>query len=145
MMTSTSKFTTAMRKFLGATALQLFIETEPTPASRPRVTRWGTFYGKKYEAFRREVKTLLVDHDGQQITGPVHAFIAIVCSPPKTTKRQFPRGDVDNFAKGPLDSMTTQGKFWKDDDQITALAVVKRFAEPNEVSGIHIMYKEVTE
>ena len=24
----------------------------PTPASRPRVTRWSTYYGKKYTKFR---------------------------------------------------------------------------------------------
>lgn len=141
-LTSQSKFVKGVKKLIGAGALTLFIQVDPVPASRPRVSKWGTYYGKTYERFRTQVKELLRDHKGDPITGPIEALVEIVSPKPKTTNRDYPRGDVDNFAKGPLDSMTNAGSFWEDDDQITALAVVKRYAEPDEPVGMHITYKE---
>ena len=73
---------------------------------------------------------------------PIECLIEVVAKRPKTSKRDYPRGDVDNFAKGPLDSMTSNGFFWNDDDQIIALAVTKRYAEPDEPVGINITYVE---
>lgn len=118
----------------------IFLDVEPTPASRPRVSKWGTFYGKNYERFRREVRDFLIDYEGLSTDTPLVVLMEIIVTPPKTTKRDYPRGDVDNFAKGPLDSMTHSEKFWKDDDQILSLFVTKRFAEEGEAAGIHIYY-----
>lgn len=144
MKTSTfeSDFASHVRKLLGSSALTVFLAVEPTPASRPRVSKWGTYYGKNYEKFRRDVRDLLIDHKGEKITGPIHMVIEFVVTPPKTTKRDFPRGDVDNYAKGPLDSLTSNGNFWEDDDQIVGLAVTKRFARSDEPPGIHITYTQ---
>ncbi len=44
---------------------------------------------------------------------------------PKTGKLLTPRGDVDNFAKGPLDIGT--GRLWVDDDQIIDLRATKDY------------------
>jgi Holliday junction resolvase RusA-like endonuclease len=139
--TSKSDFASHVRKFLGASAITVFLAVEPTPASRPRVSKWGTYYGKNYEKFRRDVREVLADAGSNtKISGPIYAVLEFVVTPPKTTKRDFPRGDVDNFAKGPLDSLTSNGNFWDDDDQIIGLAVTKRFALPDETPGIHITY-----
>lgn len=142
--TSQSEFAELVRKYLkdgGATCL--FIDVEPVPASRPRVSRWGTYYGKTYENFRVKVKEALrLIRDVQHMSGPIECLIEIVSKRPKTSKRTTPRGDVDNFAKGPLDSMTNNGSFWDDDDQIIALAVTKRYAEQDEPVGIYLTYRE---
>ena len=142
---SQSNLTKKIKSLLGAGAITLFLSVDPVPASRPRVTRWGTYYGKTYERFRREVKDILnnIVEKNTQTDTPIFAIIEVVKQPPKTVSRQFPRGDVDNYAKGPLDSMTTDGNFWKDDDQIIALYVTKRYALPEEKEGIQITYKPI--
>lgn len=137
-----SELVTHVRKLLGAAALTVTLNIEPVPASRPRVSRWGTYYGKNYEKFRRDVRDILTDHNGQPLSGPINTIVELVVSPPKTTVRSFPRGDVDNYAKGVLDCMTSAGKFWGDDDQIVSLFVAKRFAQPGEQPAIHIHYAE---
>ena len=147
MTTSTSQFSFAeqVRNYLmerGATVI--FLEVEPVPASRPRVSRWGTYYGKTYENFRVKCREALRQFQDtvKHMEEPSECLIEVVAKRPKTSKRDYPRGDVDNFAKGPLDSMTSNGFFWNDDDQITALAVIKRYAEPDEPVGINITYVE---
>ena len=49
---------------------------------------------------------------------------------PKTTEREWPKADIDNFAKAVLDTMN--GKIWKDDSQITSLYVAKQWAGKGE-------------
>ncbi len=146
MRTSTSKsdFTSHVLKYFGKDYREIFLKVEPTPASRPRVSRWGTYYGKNYEKFRREVRDFLLDEykaEGGKLEGPLTVFLEFIVTPPKTTKRDYPRGDVDNYAKGPLDSLTSHTDEWQDDDQIIHLAVTKRYCEEGEQPGIHIYYK----
>lgn len=136
-----SDFTSHVLKFLGKDYQEIFLPVEPTPASRPRVSKWGVFYGKNYERFRREVREVIHDMDiSGKIDGPLVVLMEFVVTPPKTTKRDYPRGDVDNYAKGPLDSITSHAELWTDDDQIVSMSVHKRFAEAGETSGIHIYY-----
>lgn len=91
---------------------------EPVPASRPRVSKWGTYYGKRYTAFRKEAKAAFDAGDfGEPLSGPLSVHLEFYCKRPKTTKRTTPRGDIDNFMKGILDS--ANGVLWEDDDQIT--------------------------
>lgn len=131
-----------IKKYLGTALKTVYLNTTPVPASRPRVSKWGTYYGKNYEKFRREVRDILAQHTGAPVVGPLVALIEIIVEPPKTTKRDFPKGDVDNYAKGPLDSMTSNGTFWGDDDQVVSLFVTKRFANTGEPAGIYIHYAE---
>ena len=124
---------------------EFFFEVEPVPASRPRVSRWGTHYGKRYESFRRAMRHCLLDvKPTRKLTGPIEAELEFIVRKSKSSKRRHPRGDVDNFVKGPLDSMTQAEKFWDDDDQVVVLVASKRFAEKNEKHGIRIRYREST-
>ncbi len=117
-----------------------FFEVEPVPASRPRVSRWGTYYGKRYEKFRREMREILREFPDEPLSGPLAVWVEFHVPTPKTTKREWPRGDVDNFVKGPLDSMTTHGGFWEDDDQIVYLETTKVFTKEGQPNGIRIRY-----
>lgn len=124
--------------------LSIFIETEPAPASRPRVTRWnGVYYGKNYEKFRRSARPLVEQMEGVPTDKPVVVMIDTVCTKPKTGKLAYPRGDSDNFAKGPLDVMTDAKKFWDDDNQAVGLCVFKRYAEEGETAGVNVHWFEV--
>lgn len=141
--TATSKFASTVKRLLGDDYVKVFLELEPSPASRPRVTRMGNvYYGKLYDQFRKEAKAQLRNHDGSPMTGDIICLVEIVATKPKTTKRRHPRGDCDNFVKGPLDVMTDVGSFWDDDDQIICLAVTKRYADVGEPSGVHVYLKE---
>ena len=76
--------------------IRLVIPGKPVPQSRPRVSKWGTYYGKRSKAFR---KLLLEAMQGceQRIEGPVRVTL-VFYSPPTAA-------DTDNLAKGVLDAM----------------------------------------
>lgn len=112
----------------------LSIAANPEPASRPRVTRWGVYYGKHYTAWMKAAKQQYPKADrGPPIAdGPLLVVVDSIVQRPKTSKRLYPQGDVDNYAKGPLDVITQATGWWTDDDQIVALVSTKRFARPGE-------------
>jgi len=55
---------------------------------------------------------------------------AFHCKRAKNSKILTPRYDLDNLVKLVLDEMTSCGKFFTDDVQVTSLIAVKLFAEP---------------
>jgi Holliday junction resolvase RusA-like endonuclease len=111
--------------------------TAPVPASRPRVTRWGVYYGKTYKAYRAAAKGAIPRCLAEQLTGPLTATIEFVCHKPKTTKRDCPSGDIDNHVKAILDAIVGEKDDPKgyiiDDMQITYLVASKRWVEEGEV------------
>lgn len=117
-----------------AAPLRFCIDVAPVPASRPRVTRWGTYYGKTYKNWMAAAaKSLAQQRDDYWLIREQCAVcLEIIAERPKTTKRPEPRGDVDNYAKAALDAITKTELVWDDDDQVVALFVSKRFAEPDE-------------
>lgn len=114
----------------------LVVCVPPTPASRPRVTRWGTYYTKTYMAWRTLADQAIPKSTKPALEGNLNALIEFVCQRPKTTKRACPRGDIDNHIKAILDAITGTKKnlkgYWNDDDQVTELHATKRWAEPSE-------------
>jgi len=118
----------------------------PVPASRPRVTRWGSYYTKTYAAWRKATYPLIPVNKCPLLPHNLAVRVECIVLRPKTTKRDCPRGDVDNYAKAILDAITghkDQPKnYWRDDDQITDLAMTKRFAAPGEACGYRIEIRE---
>lgn len=111
----------------------LVIPGNPVPASRPRVTNWGVFYGKTYTAWRKVAENAV---PRGQLDLPPHVPLLVVHTAigerPRTTKKFWPKGDCDNHVKGPLDVITKAEGWWHDDDQIVSLISVKRFADKGE-------------
>jgi Holliday junction resolvase RusA-like endonuclease len=103
----------------------------PVPASRPKVSRWGVYYGKRYTAWKKHAETNTPKGPGE-ILGPLTVHVECVVEKPRTSKLTHPKGDADNYAKGPLDVLTRVGGYWHDDDQIVRLLSIKRFADPGE-------------
>lgn len=142
--TQISKIAEAFKQSVVRTAgpllFSFFLAATPSPASRPRVGRWGTYYGKTYEKFRKDASAALAKIEGlaSQTSDPLIVVLEVVSPKPKTGTLKFPRGDVDNFAKGPLDVITKSQKFWRDDTSIVGLAVTKRYASPTETPGIQV-------
>ena len=131
------RIVTALQKSGRAAALSFFLKVAPVPASRPRVTRWGTYYGKKYTQFRADAGFELSNMTFDKLEGPCVVVIDIVVQRPKTSKLDAPRGDVDNYLKAIMDSMT-KADVWKDDDQVVLVSATKRFAADGEEPGFNI-------
>lgn len=101
----------------------------PVPASRPRVSKYGTYYLPTYRNFQKEIAEL-VAKDRKKLrktSGELEVNVICAVARPKTTKRDYPLGDVDNYAKAVLDSMN--GVLWDDDDQIVDLNVRKLYTD----------------
>lgn len=150
MTTAISKLSDAVKgtiqRLASAGLLSFWMNVKPVPASRPRVTRWnGVYYGKTYEQFRTQAAEALVELESVPTDRPVVVLLEVICEKPKTSKKDMPRGDVDNYAKGPLDVITKAQKIWQDDDQVAAMWVCKRFATDGEQPGIRVSWVELGE
>ena len=121
---------------------ELRLPLNPVPASRPRVTKWGTYYAKTYKNWMKEAHDL-IPQAGAPWDGHLSVMILFVVKKPKTTKRTNPRGDIDNYLKGILDAMTKRG-YWHDDDQITTINANKRFANEGEEPHIQVYLEPTT-
>lgn len=122
-----------------------FLPVNPVPASRPRVGKWGTFYGKCYTAWRKQAATelTLFEHD-DKFTGPVSVTLVHLVKPAKSTKRTYPRGDTDNYDKAVLDAITSHTSLWDDDDQVVELHSMKMYAGTKQTPGCYIRIAPVT-
>lgn len=115
-----------------------FLSINPVPASRPRVSRWGVYYGKTYKQFRNDIELVLAKRGrAPGWTGPLFILVEHVCQRARTSKRSYPRGDIDNYAKATLDALTTWGA-WEDDDQIVGLISTKRYAGEGVEPAINV-------
>jgi Holliday junction resolvase RusA-like endonuclease len=141
-----SQFRDQLRAICGAGLVSLFLDVAPHPASRPRVTRFnGVYYGAPYKRFYDAARKRLEElaGDRQPTDAPLIMFAEFLVEKPKTGKLDYPRGDTDNYAKGPLDAMKKVARFYGDDNQIVGLLAFKRYAAPGEEPGVHIDYAEI--
>lgn len=108
---------------------------EPVPASRPRMTRSGHAYtAEPYRSFKDTLSNMIkLEWSRALIDKPVVVDIEIHVRRPKTTKMEYPRPDVDNYAKAVLDSLT--GTVLEDDKSVTALHITKQWTKSPEHDG----------
>nr|QPI16360.1 MAG: hypothetical protein NIOZUU157_00250 [Virus NIOZ-UU157] len=124
-------------------------EINPTPASRPRVARLGTFYGNKYKGFKKDMDELLLDIDKEWLEGLIFADMTFFVAIPKSwskKKKKLKSGqwcdnnaDLDNYEKAILDSLS--GAYFHDDRQIVQQQSKKIWAD---TGSIKIILEEVT-
>jgi Holliday junction resolvase RusA-like endonuclease len=116
----------------------LTVPVFPVPASRPRFSRFGRpYYGKNYTKFRKEAASYLesesfidaIERFGIRfpLLGGLRLTAVYSVPKPKTSKRDWPIGDVDNYLKT-LDVFN--GILWCDDDQITIMEGRKEWGHP---------------
>lgn len=134
---------TLKRRFAGSMVLPFVFALNPVPAARPRISKWGAHYPKKYATWRTEALQYVPHMGKAKYSGPLMVVLEHVVERPKTTKRGYPIGDVDNYAKGPLDAITESGRVWDDDDQVVVLVSTKRFTKPGEEPGTHTWIMEI--
>ena len=118
-------------------SVELQYDIDPVPASRPRVTRWGTYYGKKYKNYKAAMKELTDKGDEKYLEGLIFAdmtfFVPMAKSWSKKRKAEsFGRycnnnADLDNYEKAILDSLS--GVVFYDDCQIVTQVSRKIWSE----------------
>ena len=60
----------------------------PIPASRPRVTRWATYYGKKYSQFKENMEALTSDTKFTPLEGNIYASLRFYIQIPKSWSKK---------------------------------------------------------
>ena len=109
----------------------------PIPASRPRVTRWATYYGKKYSQFKENMETLTNDTKFTPLEGNIYASLRFYIQIPKSWSKKKKKvkdgaycdnhADIDNYCKAILDCLN--GVYYIDDRQIVMLKATMYWSE----------------
>lgn len=109
------------------------IESKPVSASRPKIFRnGGRSYTKSHNEYEAFLMLYLQQYAPEQpLSGCLSVEMEFVFTPLKTKSADYPRSDLDNLAKLPLDVMTKLN-YWDDDSQVTKLTLSKRFCEKDE-------------
>ena len=120
----------------------------PVPASRPRVTRYGTYIAKTYAKYRKEICKQIDGLSIKKFTNPIYVETTFYMPIPKSLsikKRNLldgtfcdVGGDMDNLLKAIWDSLN--GHAYTDDKQIVWSQEKKIYSfEPR----IEILIKEI--
>lgn len=116
----------------------------PVPASRPRVSRWSTYYPKKYTKFKKDMEALTSELE----TTPSEKLVSVelefgIMIPKSWSKKKKEElnntycsnnSDIDNYIKAILDSLN--GIVYVDDKQVVELFAKKIYSEEG-----YILYK----
>tara|TARA_R100001480_G_scaffold47655_3_gene60691 strand:- start:681 stop:1142 length:462 start_codon:yes stop_codon:yes gene_type:complete len=122
----------------------------PVPASRPKVTRWTTYYGKKYSKFREEMGKLTEDIKFIPFKGNIYAQLTFYIKIPMSwskKKKKAKNGaycdnnaDIDNYCKAILDSLN--GVYYEDDRQIVMLKAIMFWSKDPKIKCKFIQLDE---
>ena len=111
-------------------------DINPVPAARPRVSRWSTYYPKKYTRFKKEMEALTGELDTTPCENLVCVSLEFMIKIPKSwSKKKRLAGentycnnnsDVDNYIKAILDSLN--GVYFMDDRQVVEVFAIKKYS-----------------
>jgi len=117
----------------------------PVPASRPRVTRWSTYYPKKYTKFKTDMEALTSELNTTPCDILLSVSIDFMVEIPKSWSKKKKEihnntycnnnADIDNYIKAILDSLNAV--FFIDDKQVVEIYARKIYS-----TDPHILYKQ---
>ena len=117
--------------------LTIPIEPKPVPKPKKPKARGKARYSPEFYQWREEV----ADHLGQgepKYLGPLAVAVEMVSERPSRSTRDRPRFDNDNGYKAITDCITRSKTIWKDDDQIVACLIWRRWADDDEQAHIRL-------
>jgi len=101
----------------------------PVPASRPRVTRWSTYFPKKYTQYREDMKMATANINFTPFECNIYAELDFFIQIPKSwskKKKLAKQGqycdnnaDIDNYCKAILDALNSV--YYNDDSQVVMI------------------------
>ena len=125
--------------------MRITFEVDPCPASRPRVSRWSTYYPKRYTKFKNDMKALTSEMETTPSENLLSVCVDFYIKMPKSwSKKKTERldntycsnnSDIDNYIKAILDALN--GVLFVDDRQ-----VVEIFARKIYSKQAYILYKQ---
>jgi len=111
-------------------------DINPVPASRPRVSRWSTYYPKKYTQFKKDMEALTSELKTTPCENLVCVSLEFMIKIPKSwSKKKRLAGentycnnnsDIDNYIKAILDSLN--GVYFIDDRQVVEVFAIKKYS-----------------
>jgi len=111
-------------------------DINPVPAARPRVSRWSTYYPKKYTQFKKDMEALTGELDTTPCENLVCVSLEFMIKIPKSwSKKKRLAGenaycnnnsDIDNYIKAILDSLN--GVYFIDDRQVVEVFAIKKYS-----------------
>ena len=113
----------------------------PVVASRARVTRWSTYFPKKYQAFREELGAIIKDLHPTSTEELLYVKIDFHVQIPKSWSKKKKaemegmfcdnNADIDNYVKATLDSC--EGYYYENDKQIVMIRARKFWSEVGRI------------
>ena len=117
--------------------MKVVLYVAPVPASRPRVTRWSTFFPKKYTAFKVAMTKLTENIIFTPTNKLIYVQVTFYVAMPKSwsKKKKLAKNgkfcdnnaDIDNYIKAVLDSL--EGVYYENDKQIVMVRARKYYSE----------------
>ena len=108
----------------------------PVPAARPRVSRWSTYYPKKYTQFKKDMEALTSELNTTPCENLVCVSLEFLIKIPKSWSKKKRlasentycnnNADIDNYIKAILDSLN--GVFFIDDKQVVEVFAIKKYS-----------------
>jgi len=117
--------------------MRITFEVDPCPASRPRVTRWSTYYPKRYTKFKKDMQALTSEME----TTPSEKLLSVhvdfyIRMPKSWSKKKTEKlantycsnnSDIDNYIKAILDALN--GVLFIDDRQVVEIFARKIYSK----------------
>ena len=111
-------------------------DINPVPAARPRVSRFSTYYPKKYTRFKKEMEALTSELNSTPCENLVCVSLKFKIKTPQSwsKKKRLERentycnnnSDIDNYVKAMLDSLN--GVYFIDDRQVVEVFASKKYS-----------------
>jgi len=113
----------------------------PMVASRARVTRYATYFPKRYTKFRKEFGELLEKYKAEPVDDLLYVKLDFYVQLPKTMSKKKKaekegkhcdnNSDLDNYVKATLDSL--EGKYYNNDKQIVMIRARKYWSDNGRI------------
>lgn len=129
--------------------MKIIINKEPIACPRPRITRFGAYYPKKYQDYKDYLKYYLTSLNLNKFEDkPLYLNIVFNIQIPNSLSKKkklelngtyvIKKPDIDNYLKSVMDAMNSI--VYKDDSQIASISIIKKYVIDNANTEIEIDY-----